>query len=254
MRFYPFRLCLILLPLLLAGCRSWQNVTAVQPERYEIGAEVVDPAVSTSDVDSLISPYREQLSAVMNEQIGTLEAALVKASPEGSLGNWIADIMAAKALVAEGDEIDFALQNSGGLRANEIPAGPLRPRQLYQVMPFDNTLVLMELDSQTVHRLVQHMADDGGWPVSRNLRYRIGTDGKARDIRIKGQPLRATRRYLIALPNYIADGGSDTVFLKDLDRQDTGRFIRDLMIEYVREQTAAGKVIKPVTDGRVSRD
>ena len=52
-------------------------------------------------------------------------------------------------MLATFPDADLALQNSGGLRA-DIPSGQLRREHIQAVMPFDNRLVLLELEGKSL--------------------------------------------------------------------------------------------------------
>ena len=95
---------------------------------------------------------------------------LTKGRPESSLGNWTADLLLAAARdLFPGYAIAFAVQNYGGLRLSEIGTGPLTVSELYELMPFDNELVLVELGGATLRAFIDHTLADGGWPVSEGL-------------------------------------------------------------------------------------
>ena len=46
--------------------------------------------------------------------------------------------------------------------------------------------------------------------------------------------MNAKNKWVVALPNYVAEGGDGTTFLIDAPKEDTGIFIRDMLIKYVR--------------------
>ncbi len=242
-------LLILLLSLLTLSCRT-AHLAQVQPQLYGIGADSVQAAIPA--VETMIAPYKKKLDAVMDEPVGEVAAELPMGAPESPLGNWLSDVVQLKARELFGERVDFSLLNAGGVRTGALPKGTITERHLFELMPFDNTLVLLHLDAARLRQLVDHLAARGGWPVSKELNFRI-VDGKARDVTVGGQPIRDDRTYLVAMPDYVANGGDDTSFLPGAKREEQGILIRDIFIEQVKALTAAGQKIFAEKDGRVQR-
>ncbi len=230
-----------------AACKV-NHLAQVEPQAYSMSAETTIPDPKT---DALIAPYREQLSAEMDEQIGYAAIELVKAQPESTLGNWMTDLLEEEARLITGKEIAFALQNYGGIRIPSIPSGPVTVGKVYELMPFDNMLVIIELSGAAIETMVQRMAEKGGVPISSGLRYRINENGKAVAIEVQGKELNKNASYLIALPDYVANGGDKLVPDLNAARIETGLLIRDAIIQHIRKQTAAGNQLQSELDQRV---
>jgi len=149
-----------------------------------------------------------------------------------------------------GEEIDFALQNYGGLRLAMLPKGDITLGHLYELMPFENYVVIMEGDSALVQQLFDRIAQYGGWPVSRQVRFRI-EEGGAVDIFIGGEPLRSGRIYRFALPDYIANGGDRMFFLREVPRKSTALLVREAVIGVLRKWHRQGMHLYPRLEGRI---
>lgn len=203
-----------------------------------------------AEILNLITPYKQQLDAEMNEVIGTSAIELFKGSPESTMGNWFADALKEEADVLSGS-IDFAIQNRGGLRINSIAPGPITKGKIYELMPFDNFLVIMETDGTIVRLMMQHIAEDGGWPVSQEVKMKV-SHGEVEELTISGQPLIDDQTYRWALPDYIANGGSDCDWLQTEKRINTGVMIRDVIIDHVRKLTNQDESVKSSLDGRIT--
>ncbi len=239
-------LSLVLIASFVLSCRSgYEIVSTVKFER--VGEAEVDSDVGT---EAVIIPYRDSLNSIMNEVIGQLSTPLVKQRPESNIGNWLADMMRDEAEIKLGRTVDFAIQNYGGIRVTSLAPGPLTIGEIFEIMPFDNMLVFLEADSAKVHRLFDHIAESGGWPVSKGVSFVIDGD-KSTSITLRGEPMRSGATYLFALPDYVANGGSGSFFLKEYDRMDSDIFIRDLFIENIRRDTRAGLSQSPVIEGRI---
>jgi len=99
---------------------------------------------------------------------------------------------------------------------------------------------------------MDHIAVRGGWPVS-GIRMRI-VDKTATDITINGKPLAPNAQYTMAVTDYVANGGDQAFFLKDLPRQDRGIVYRDELIAYFMQLHKEGKNISSSIEGRITTD
>ncbi len=226
----PASLLLLLLPVLLTTCRAPLGEAAVEPRLYPV-TDSIQPSAQVADVEAMIVPYRDQLTEKMNRELAVIKTPLTKRQPESSLGNWVADLLADAAVEAfPGREIALSVQNYGGLRIGEIGAGPLLVSEIYELMPFDNELVLVELSGKELMAFANHIANSGGWPVSRELEMRR-VDGKL-SVKLSGREIEPDKTYYIVTNDYVADGGSDSAMLVGKPQTKSGLLVRDLLIEY----------------------
>jgi len=192
------------------------------------------------DLDKLISPYKAQLDAEMNEVIAFNEKEMTKARPNSTLGNWFADALLEEAEYVYKREIDMAMQNYGGIRVSFLKQGDITVGNIYELMPFDNQLVLLTMDGKLLQQLLDRVCEKGGWPISGTLKFT--KDGeKAVDIFIKGEPFDITKKYTVALADYIANGGDNCFFLDQAEREDNEELIRDLIIDHLKRKPASEK-------------
>ncbi|NNF23050.1 MAG: hypothetical protein HKN67_14015, partial [Saprospiraceae bacterium] len=189
-----------------------------------------------------IDPFRDEMNEEMMKVIGHMPEDLIKARPNSNMGNWFTDAMLSEAQRTNPHPVDFAIQNYGGLRIPSVAEGPLTKGKIYELMPFDNMLVVLELDNEKIQLLLNKIASSNGWPVSRNLSFRI-EDRKAVDIMIHGKGLEKGGSYRVAMPDYIANGGDNCDFLIDVPQDNSGLFIREVIIEHLEELMAKGDKI-----------
>lgn len=246
--FHSKRLLYVLVSLYFtfSACRQTWHLSHMQPQRYPIE----ENTSADSAILAIIAPYKAQLTAAMNVAIGQVDTALYKQRPEGTLNNFVADLLYDRSMAYYPDSLDFAMANYGGLRLPSIPKGPITIGKVYELMPFDNQIVILEMDGKLLQRFLDHVASLGGWPVSSQLRFSIN-DNKAVNVTIHGKPIEANQTYTLAIPDYIANGGDRCDFLKNVKRKDTGVLIRDAIIEYIRLQTEQGKSLSATLDERV---
>src|SRR5438132_8931754 len=101
-------------------------------------------------VDKMLEAYSPKVRELDNV-IGTLKGELRKGGMgAGSLGNFVADGMRAAAALKLGKPVDLAITNSGGLRKSTITEGELKQSDIFELMPFENALVIMDLTGEQV--------------------------------------------------------------------------------------------------------
>lgn len=213
--------------------------------------KVDDSVPAAADVQQRLTAPRTAVEAEMREVMGQSARALRRGKPESLLGNLVADIMRTAAAEFTGQPVHMAFTNMGGLRA-DLPKGPLTRGAVMEVLPFDNSLVVFELGGADLALVVQRMASRGGDPIS-GVQYRLGGGG-AEDIQVNGKPLDPAATYRVCTNDYILDGGGKYEALKravHINR--TGILIRDVMVDHIVRETAAGRLIDSSVGGRVRR-
>lgn len=233
--------------LLLSACTSRLVPTEYNYEEKKVHASL--PSEKT--IDSIVQPYKIALDKEMNVVLGYADDALVKKQPESDLGNFMCDLILKKSRDYYKGQIDFTFLNHGGIRLPSLPKGEITLGKMIELMPFENRVVILELDGATVDSLFNHMAAKGGWHVS-GATYVI-RNGKAENITIHNQPLQSRGVYVVAVSDYLAQGGDNCTMLKGKPYIDTKKTLRDVLIEGLKEMTARGEHIKSLLDGRVQK-
>ncbi|MCH2045204.1 MAG: 5'-nucleotidase C-terminal domain-containing protein [Saprospiraceae bacterium] len=245
-----FRSSLFLITLIsiLVGCNV-TNHYVKQEHKYYKTKELKE---EDSGITDLINPYKDKVDAEMNQVIGqsTKSLTINKIVLESTLGNWTADAIQAEARKYTNTTIDMTVLNRGGLRIPEMPAGDVTKGRIFELMPFDNTLVIIEMSGRELDQLFAHIAANGGWPVSQ-IKMQINRAGRAANITVGGKKVDPSKTYYIATNDYIANGGDNCTFFKDKKRVSTGKLLRDILIEHVEELTNDGKKIEAELDGRI---
>lgn len=233
----------------LTSCKTYNHISNIETERVTVSDE------TQADVDDritvMIEPYKRQLDAKMDEVIGVLETDLEKKLPQGSLNNWMTDIIHDRANAYHDQPVDFSIQNYGGIRVPKLAKGDVVVRDIYELMPFDNEIVILELDHGLLIQMIDHMADGRGWPVSKELRMTITADKKAKDVTISGEPIDPNRTYRMAIPDYVANGGGGCDFLKPIPQAKIGWNVREAIIDYLRNHNDP---MSALLDGRITKE
>jgi 2',3'-cyclic-nucleotide 2'-phosphodiesterase (5'-nucleotidase family) len=208
---------------------------------------------STSAPDSalvrLIRPYKAGVDTLMTTVIGQAAIPLTKAQPECTLGNFMADAQldAARKIDAR---VVASVVNYGGIRLPYLPPGPVTKGAMFELMPFDNIVTIVEVPGSVLYRFADHMAARKGWPVA-GMRYTV-KDKKATGLTLDGQEVDSARIYKITVSDYIAGGGDDCDFLRPLKKRYTSVFLRDAMMAYIAALDKTGQPLFPKIEGRVS--
>ncbi len=222
----------------LAACKE-------KPTRISAEHVVIAPSATLANeqMESLIAPYKSELDETMNVVVGHCAATLEVGRPESALSNFVCDAMLKKA--NEVMPTDFALTNIGGLR-KPIAKGEVTLRTIYEVMPFDNQLVLLDLKGCDVLALCDAIAQVGGEGVA-GISFGI-ENGKAVDIRIQGKPLDLKRTYRVATSDYLSFGNDKmTPLLRHMNIYNLEIQLRDLILSAF----VSTPMVESVLDGRI---
>lgn len=222
-----------LLLALLSACSSKVLVYKGHDEGKEIRV-IQDSIGHSAHIDSLIYPYKIQLDAQMNEVLGVNDLEMTKEKPESSLGNFMADALLAETDSNCSSKADFAIVNYGGIRLPGMKQGDITRGKMFELMPFENKMVCLELDGPVTAQLFDYMARGGAWPIA-GATYDIKKES-AVNIRIGGKVFDITRHYRVALSDYLANGGDNLSFLKNIPQDDCHILLRDALIHYVKNQ------------------
>ena len=242
--------CLLFLPLLLFSCGEQATVIVAKKysaKRIEIGSKLEQD----EKLVSIIAPYKDQLDAEMNEVLAISKKEMFKGKPESEMGNLIADAVLKKCRDYHDAKIDFGFVNYGGIRVPFLSKGHISVRKIFELMPFDNMLVIMELDGETTEVLLDHIAINGGWPIS-GASFVIIDSSKATNIMIGNEPFDTSKNYTIALSDYLANGGDNLAMLSNLEHTNLNVLVRNALLEYFKEEGAKTDSITANLEGRIT--
>ena len=166
-----------------------------------------------SNMIKLLQPYYDSLNKMLNRVIGFSVYGLYKKQPEGSLGNMMADAMKMMSEKKYNVTVDAAIINTGSIQSY-IAKGDVTVGKIYELIPFDNAMVILQIKGNVLQSLLNKSAEKNGWSVS-NIKMQI-KDKKAVNVFISDKPLDETATYTIACTDYIAAGGDECTMLKNI--------------------------------------
>ena len=231
----------------LYACSKKTSVSNISESHIIINNSKVD-----SSIYKTLSPYKKAHDEQMYSVIAQSEAALVKADVESTLGNFFCDAViyeTKKILGKDSNMVDVAIFNKGGLR-NSLPKGNITIGNVFELMPFDNELVLLKLSGAQFKDMCYKIVDKGGIPVGG---MRLTMKGSTpTDITINGKPFDETKDYWVVTSDYLANGGDSYNFFKNAkERKTMNMLLRNVIINYCEDITRLGQTIKPRLDGRI---
>ncbi|AMR26299.1 hypothetical protein A0257_03770 [Hymenobacter psoromatis] len=245
--FRPVAAGFMLLTLATACQRAPLQATAhLAPSTSQPVGRTIAPDAGAADY---IKPYHEQVERQMQQVIGTAPVALGKSPGENPIVNFVADLQrTAASQYFKGQPIDLGVMTNGGMR-NALPAGTITMGNVFELMPFENELIVLDAPGPVVQQLFDYAA-----PIRMAISgatYTVGPDKKPQAILIGGQPLDPARTYSIAISDYLGGGGDHMDFLKAAKLRHTGLLLRTVIIDHIKALTAAGQPVTAQVEGRV---
>ena len=232
----------------LVACSPGYHSTSRTASR--VGVDSV-AAPADSSIARFLTPYRQEIDKTMNEVLTRSTGRIEKGQPDGPLNDLLTDALLQQATQRYGKPIDCSHLNFGGIRSN-LPQGNITISSIFEVMPFDNQLVVLTVTGDMLRQMLDHFAN-GNKLVIGGLRTKIH-NGKTQSVTFtNGRTLQPGETYTIVTSDYVADGGDNAGFLRNPIRRETLNYLmRDALIDYFRQQGKSGQPITPTSDGRIS--
>ena len=199
------------------------------------------PIAPDAAIAKVIAPAVQAADALKRMPLGVTLATPVRraGTPDSPLGNLFTDAYRAAVPGA-----DVSINNtSGGLRA-DLPPGPLTYGSVFEVMPFDNRLVVFHLTGAELRTvLATQIARVPALVGVSGLRLRVTCERGVVNVgmlRPNGIPVTDTERLRIATTDFLATGG-DNIFAPVTPKdgftieQDIG-LVRDVVVESLRKR------------------
>jgi 2',3'-cyclic-nucleotide 2'-phosphodiesterase (5'-nucleotidase family) len=180
----------------------------------------------------------------------------------GSLGNFVADALRAMGEKRLGSPVALAVVNTSGLRKNWITAGALSATDIYELLPFENALVALDLTGEQLLRFMRVNVERRNAQSGARIVYHNNPEKKRNEmVSLKLLTTGAEREvdpeatYTIVTIDYLVKrGGEYSILQEGKNLRPLRVTMRDAMLEYIKGETAAGRVIKANLDGRFKSD
>ena len=213
---------------------------------------LTDSVPPDPEVKAIVDRYQAQLDEALNKVVGEATTSILRGETrmvESEMGNFVADSMRTYF-----PDVQFAFQNAGGLRA-DIDEGPITLEEIYAVLPFNNTLVTMNLTGAQVEQVLEEGANSqyGTVQVS-GLKWAYDADAPFgnRVTRVTlpdGTPIDPNATYKIATNNFMASGGDQfTTLTQGQNTTDTQINLVDTVVRYLEVNSP----VDPQVEGRLT--
>lgn len=257
MRFFIKYFFLLFTILLLTECKP-----PVYFKTADTSLKLDSTIADNKQVRDLIAPYKTKLDAEMNEVlvISSEEFPAERGKPETKLGNLVADLSLEVAnqlyKPTDNDSIDFCLLNFGGLRTS-LPKGPITRGKIFELMPFENELVVVTINKKRFINFNWYLYESGGQPVSNIKTKKIHMEEMSKitygPFIFKNDKYSSNNEFKILTSDYLANGGDNMIFfLNPIKTEPVGIKLRDAIIQYCIEQNKQGNQLVGKLDGRIT--
>src|SRR6187549_144418 len=219
--FYPFLIAIFF----AVSCSTSYKTENVQYSHYRI--QQYDEG--SKSLTSIIKPYSDSVNKLMNVVIGYNAAQLEKKNERNTLGFFITDAYLEMAKQKFDAKVDAAFMNSGGIRLPEIPTGAITQGKIFELMPFDNLMVLLKVKGSLLKQYLDTLAADEG-VIESGITMQV-VNKTAQQVFVGGKPLDLNADYTIVHSDYVA---MNTGLLKNITRSSNGYLLRDAILDYVK--------------------
>lgn len=236
--------------LVIFSCKQESlNLTKIEGKQINIS----DTLQINQEIESFIKPYREHVNKNLDSVISYAVETYSKSDGEynTAIGNLFADavITESNAIFNKrtGHNIDMVLINHGGIRAI-ISKGSITTRTAYEIMPFENSLVVVEMKGKTIQdSLINYLSRaKRAHPIS-GLKIKLDKDFNVVESSINNKPIEANKSYYVATNDYLYNGGDRMTFFQTNDSLHVLDYkVRNALLDYFKK----ADTINPVIDDR----
>ena len=204
------------------------NLTNLIPSLTE------DPAIK-----AIVDSYYKELAPILDEVLGTLKNDLPHDTDTMQLtpmGQFIAKSL------AELGGTQIAIINGGGIRRG-FDAGEITMGLMYELLPFDNTLVTLKLTGLELKKLIEHGLHPKDFRPGQFYGIEVWYDDKAEagsritTMRLlDGTLVEDNKTYTVSTLDFLLTGSDNYNFSKATDVVDTYIPVRDLIADMIRDK------------------
>jgi len=233
------KLFVIFLTFFLVASCSKQNYQVSKIEGKRI--TITDKEKQDPQIENYIKPYREHINKDLDSVLAYCPETLDKSSGkwQTTIGNLMADVTLQRGntvfMAREKKNIDLCILNHGGIRSI-LPKGNVTARTAFEIMPFENSLVIIALKGEQIFEMVDYfIATKKPHPLS-GITFTIGKGNVSKNILVQGKPVENEAIYYVATNDYLSNGGDNMDFFKKgTQKFDLDYKLRNILIDYFKE-------------------
>lgn len=230
------KLFVIFLTLIFIISCSTKNYTVSKIEGKQI--PITEKENENTEIENFIKPYREKINNDLDKVLAYNPETLEKSKGEWqtNIGNFMSDVTLLKGNTVfnkrENKNIDICILNDGGIRSI-LPKGAVTARNAFEIMPFENSLVVIALKGEQIQEIVTFFIKDKSPHPLSGLTFSIDKNNEAKNILVQGKPIKNSTIYYVATNDYLANGGGGMDFFKKGSQKfDLDYKLRNILIDY----------------------
>ena len=207
-----------------------------QSNRIEINSAIEND----KEIETFIVPYKKNVDAQMDDVLSYSPVDYDKKNGvlNTAIGNMMADVTLKLSNpiynTRTGNNIDFVLLNHGGIRSI-ISKGDITLRSAYNLMPFENSIVVCQLKGSDLKELINYLIlNKKAHPIS-GISIVLDENYSLLDVTINGEKIDQEKVYHVATSDYLLKGGDQMNFFEKSKKNITLDYkIRNILIDYFK--------------------
>ena len=201
-----------------------------------------DSLASNTKIEKFIAPYKTHITKTLDSILAYSPVNFDKTKGlwESNIGLLLAKITYQLGnpvfIKQQQKQIDFVLLNHGGIRA-PIPKGNVTTRTAFNVMPFENNLMVVALSGLEIRSLATYILNEKKPHPMYGIELTISKNlDQVKSIRINNSALEDSKIYHVATSDYLANGGDNMSFFKESNTKFNLNYkLRDVFIDYFKK-------------------
>lgn len=235
--------------LTLSACNTSYKLTTITGSKTETNSTW--DSTPNAEAQAVMAIYKGRIDSIMSPVIGKSTMDMRAHRPESPLSNLISDVLRESSAKYLGIPADMAIMNIGGLR-NSLNKGDITYGDIFEILPFENSLCLLTMKGSDVRELMQNVITVRGEGLS-NVQLVVSKDKKIVSCTIDGKPIDDNRMYKVATIDYLAEGNDNLFALAKAVEKDCHPelTIRTIFLEYVQDLTQKGQEVTAAAGNRI---
>lgn len=238
-----------ILIVIIVSCKTQKlHLNKIEGQRLEIN----DAIEADSNIEAFIAPYRNRIESDLDSVLAYAVDTYSKSDGKlnTAIGNLMADIVRSEGNVVfnkrTGKQIDAVILNFGGIRA-EIPKGAVSARTAYNVMPFENEIVVVGLKGEKINEAINYLVSRRSANPIAGLKLIVDKNYNLVSAKINNKTIDPNKIYYFATSDYLYNRGDNMTFFQPNEGlHEINYKIRNAMIDYFKKTDT----INPVIDDR----
>ncbi|MEZ4838569.1 5'-nucleotidase C-terminal domain-containing protein [Flavobacterium sp.] len=220
----------------LFSCKSSYEIVKIEGKQLSISAT----SAAETEIENFIKPYREHINKDLDSVLAFCPETLDKSKGEWqtNIGNFLADVCLSESNTVfstrYGKTVDICLLNHGGIRSI-IPKGNVSTRTAFEVMPFENNIVVAALKGSQIMEMIHYLITEKKPHPLSGILVTLDSNKNVKSVTVNGQELNFEKVYYVATSDYLVNGGDNMLFFqKNIKLFELDYKIRTLLIDYFK--------------------